>query len=110
MQGLTLQATYTIPVWNTLNVHTTTNVKIVNSIAERMTMINEICKLHSKLDFNTEILINMSRYDYQTKIQKADIIKKVDNNTLKVIRPSGEICLINTNYCMLVYYHRRSLL
>ena len=72
MQGLTLQATYTIPVWNTLNVHTTTNVKIVNSIAERMTMINEICKLHSKLDFNTEILINMSRYDYQTKIQKAD--------------------------------------
>ena len=73
-------------------------------------MINEICKMHSKLDFNTEILIKMSRYDYETKIQKEDIIKKVNGTTLKVLRPSGEICLVNLRYAIIVYYHRRSLL
>ena len=73
-------------------------------------MINEICRLHSKLDFSTEILIKMSRYDYETKIQKEDIIKKADNNTLKVIRPTGEICLVNLKYAIMVYYHRRPLL
>ena len=73
-------------------------------------MINEICKLHSKLDEGTEILIKMTRYDYESKIQKTDKIVKADDTTLKVIRPTGEICLINTNYIMVVYYHRRPFL
>ena len=70
-------------------------------------MIHEICKLHSRLGSDTELLIKMTRYDYECKIRKEDRIMKVDGHTLKVTRPSGEISLINTNYIMVVYYYSR---
>jgi hypothetical protein len=73
-------------------------------------MINEICKLHSQLDFDTEIRIKFARYDYSTAIQKADIIKIVGENcnVLKVIRPDGQIKLINVDQIIIVYKGRRT--
>ena len=73
-------------------------------------MITEICRLHSKLNFDQEIILKMTRYEAETKIVKADILKKVGPTTLKVIKPNGEIRLINTNYVVIAYYGRRSLL
>ena len=75
-------------------------------------MINEICKLHAKLDFDTEIRIKFSRYEYETVINKADIIKITGENddVLKVLKPNGEIRLVNINQIIMVYMGRRSFL
>ena len=73
-------------------------------------MITEICKLHSQLDFDTEIRIKFSRYEYETLIHKADIIKIVGDNVLKVLKPNGEIRLINVDQIIIVYMGRRTLL
>ena len=73
-------------------------------------MITEICKLHAQLDFDNELRIKFARYEYETIIHKADIIKIVSDKTLKVIKPNGEIRLINTDQIIIVYMGRRSLL
>ena len=75
-------------------------------------MIREICKLHSQLDFDKELRIKFSRYEYETVINKSDILKidGKDDNVLKVIRPDGQIKLINVDQIIVVYLGRRSLL
>jgi hypothetical protein len=75
-------------------------------------MIREICKLHSQLDFDNEIRIKFSRYEYETAIHKSDLIKieGEDDNVLKVIKPNGEIRLINSNHIIMAYFTRRTLL
>ncbi len=73
-------------------------------------MIREICKLHSQLDFDNEIRIKFSRYEYETAIHKSDLIKieGEDDNVLKVIKPNGEIRLINVDQIIIVYKGKRS--
>jgi hypothetical protein len=75
-------------------------------------MITEICKLHSQLDFDKELRIKFSRYEYETVINKSDILKieGKDDNVLKVIRPDGQIRLINVDQIIVVYLGRRSLI
>lgn len=75
-------------------------------------MIREICKLHSQLDFDKELRIKFSRYEYETVINKSDILKieGKDDNVLKVIRPDGQIRLINVDQIIVVYLGRRSLI
>jgi hypothetical protein len=75
-------------------------------------MITEICKLHSQLDFDKELRIKFSRYEYETVINKSDILKieGKDDNVLKVIRPDGQIRLINVDQIIVVYFGRRSLI
>ena len=75
-------------------------------------MITEICKLHSQLDFDKELRIKFSRYEYETVINKSDILKieGKDDNVLKVIRPDGQIRLINVDQIIIVYLGRRSLI
>ncbi len=73
-------------------------------------MITEICKLHSQLDFDQEIRIKFTRYDYETVIRKSDIIKTVNDTILKVIRPDGQIKLINVEKIIIVYIGRRPLI
>ena len=76
-------------------------------------MITEICRLHRKLDSETEIVIKLAGDERQTIIHEDDTLQKVDNHTLKVIKPKGtfnpkgEIRLINLEYAMIVYYCRR---
>ena len=71
-------------------------------------MINEICKLHAKLDFDHEILCKMTRYDYETHIRKDDIIIKVNDHILRIVRPSGEVCLLNVDYIVICFVTSRS--
>ena len=73
-------------------------------------MITEICKLHSQLDFDKELRIKFSRYEYETVINKSDILKieGKDDNVLKVIRPDGQIKLINVDKIIIVYKGRRA--
>ena len=73
-------------------------------------MIREICKLHSQLDFDKQILIKFNRFEHETAIQKADILKIVGENcnVLKVIRPDGQIKLINVDQIIIVYKGRRT--
>ena len=75
-------------------------------------MITEICKLHSQLDFDKELRIKFSRYEYETVINKSDILKieGKDDNVLKVLRPDGQIRLINVDQIIVVYLGRRSLI
>ena len=75
-------------------------------------MITEICKLHSQLDIDKELRIKFSRYEYETVINKSDILKieGKDDNVLKVIRPDGQIRLINVDQIIVVYLGRRSLI
>ena len=75
-------------------------------------MITEICKLHSQLDFDKELRIKFSRYEYETVINKSDILKieGKDDNVLKVLRPDGQIRLINVDQIIIVYLGRRSLI
>ena len=75
-------------------------------------MIREICKLHNQLDFDKELRIKFSRYEYETVINKSDILKieGKDDNVLKVIRPDGQIRLINVDQIIVVYLGRRSLI
>lgn len=75
-------------------------------------MINEICKLHSNLTSDNRLLLKMVRYDYEISIFKEDILKKVGNNTLKIIRPgrSDNPFIVNTDYIMVVFVSRRDLL
>ena len=75
-------------------------------------MITEICKLHAKLDFDKELRIKFSRYEYETVINKSDILKieGKDDNVLKVLRPDGQIRLINVDQIIIVYLGRRSLI
>jgi hypothetical protein len=73
-------------------------------------MITQICRLHKKLDQDTEIVIKLATDERQTIIQEEDILEKVNYNTLKVTKPKGEIRLINADYIMIVYYGRRALL
>ena len=75
-------------------------------------MISEICKLHAKLDFDMELRIKFARYEYETAIYKADIIKITGekDNVLKVIRPDGQIKLINVDQIIMVYFTRRTFL
>lgn len=75
-------------------------------------MIREICKLHSQLDFDKELRIKFSRYEYETVINKSDILKieGKDDNVLKVLRPDGQIRLINVDQIIVVYLGRRSLI
>ena len=75
-------------------------------------MITEICKLHSQLDFDKELRIKFSRYEYETVINKSDTLKieGKDDNVLKVIRPDGQIRLINVDQIIVVYLGRRSLI
>ena len=75
-------------------------------------MIREICKLHSQLDFDKELRIKFSRYEYETVINKSDILKieGKDDNVLKVLRPDGQIRLINVDQIIIVYLGRRSLI
>ena len=75
-------------------------------------MIREICKLHSQLDFDKQILIKFNRFEHETAIQKADILKieGTDDDVLKVIKPNGEIRLINSNHIIMAYFTRRTLL
>ncbi len=75
-------------------------------------MIRQICKLHSQLDFDKELRIKFSRYEYETVINKSDILKieGKDDNVLKVIRPDGQIRLINVDQIIVVYLGRRSLI
>jgi hypothetical protein len=75
-------------------------------------MITEICKLHSQLDFDKEPRIKFARYEYETVINKSDILKieGKDDNVLKVIRPDGQIRLINVDQIIVVYLGRRSLI
>ena len=72
-------------------------------------MITEICKLHSQLDFDTEIRIKFARYEYETLIHKSDILKieGENDNVLKVLKPDGEIRLINIDQIIIVYMGRR---
>ena len=75
-------------------------------------MITEICKLHRQLDFDKELRIKFSRYEYETVINKSDILKieGKDDNVLKVLRPDGQIRLINVDQIIVVYLGRRSLI
>ena len=75
-------------------------------------MIREIYKLHSQLDFDKELRIKFSRYEYETVINKSDILKieGKDDNVLKVLRPDGQIRLINVDQIIVVYLGRRSLI
>lgn len=75
-------------------------------------MIREICKLHNQLDFDKELRIKFSRYEYETVINKSDILKieGKDDNVLKVLRPDGQIRLINVDQIIVVYLGRRSLI
>ena len=75
-------------------------------------MIREICKLHNQLDFDKELRIKFSRYEYETVINKSDILKieGKDDNVLKVIRPDGQIRLINVDQIIVVYLGRRRLI
>ena len=75
-------------------------------------MITEICKLHSQLDFDKELRIKFSRYEYETVINKSDVLKieGKDDNVLKVLRPDGQIRLINVDQIIVVYLGRRSLI
>ena len=75
-------------------------------------MINEICKLHSNLTSDNRLLLKMVRYDYEISIFKEDILKKVGNNTLKIINPErrSNPCIVNTDYIMVVFVSRRDLL
>jgi hypothetical protein len=54
----------------------------------------------------------MVRYDYEISIFKEDILKKVGNNTLKIINPErrSNPCIVNTDYIMVVFVSRRDLL
>ena len=75
-------------------------------------MIREICKLHNQLDFDKELRIKFSRYEYETVINKSDILKieGKEDNVLKVLRPDGQIRLINVDQIIVVYLGRRSLI
>ena len=66
-------------------------------------MIHELCKLKTKLTFDTVIICKMNRYDYETTIRKEDIITKVNDHILKIVRPSGEICLLNVDYIVICF-------
>ena len=72
-------------------------------------MIREICKLHRQLDFDQEIRIKFARYEYETLIHKSDILKieGENDNVLKVLKPDGEIRLINIDQIIIVYMGRR---
>ena len=70
-------------------------------------MIDEIYELKKQLDFEHEIILQMVRNDYQSRIQKDDIIKKINDWTLKVIRPNGEICIINVEFVMIAYLSKK---
>lgn len=70
-------------------------------------MIDEIYELKKQLDFEHEIILQMVRPDYQTRIRKDDVLKKVDSWILKVIRPNGEICIINVEYVMIAYIGKK---
>ena len=75
-------------------------------------MIRQICKLHSQLDFDKELRIKFNRFEHETIIHKADTLKIEGENddVLKVIKPSGEIRLINSNHIIMVYFTRRHVL
>lgn len=66
-------------------------------------MINEICKLHSKLDFDHELQCQTIKDDYVTIIMKDNILFKVNDHILRIVRPSGEVCLLNVDYIVTCY-------
>ena len=70
-------------------------------------MIAEINHLKAELDFEHEIILKMVRYDYETHIHKDDIIKPLNDKLLRIIRPSGATCTINTDYVMVAFISRR---
>ncbi len=80
-----------------------TATTVASTVKELMKMINEICKLHTKLTFNKRIVCVMSRYDYETVIKKDDLITKVNDHILKIVRPSGEVCLLNGEYVLVCF-------
>lgn len=66
-------------------------------------MINEICKLHAKLHSNEEILCKLSRCETETTIKKEDTIMKVNDHILRIVRPTGEVRLLNVDYIVICY-------
>ena len=66
-------------------------------------MINEICKLHAKLDFDHELHCSTVKDDHVTIIRKDNIIVKVNDHILRIVRPSGEVCLLNVDYIVTCY-------
>ena len=87
---------------------------IISALTVSMTvrwnkMLNEICRLHRKLDFDHKIKVTMTRTGYESDIYKNDILKIINGNILKVVRPSGEIVLINSRYIVTAYTTKRDL-
>ena len=106
---MTPQVTLTTVLWNTSSVHMIITVLTVNMTARWNKMLNEICKLHRKLDFDHKIKVAMTRSDYETDIYKNDILKIINGNILKVVRPYGGIVLINSRYIVTAYTTKRDL-
>ena len=106
---MTHQVIYTTPIWNTSNVHMIITALTVNTTVRWNKMLNEICRLHRKLDFDHKIKVTMTRTGYESDIYKNDILKIINGNILKVVRPSGEIVLINSRYIVTAYTTKRDL-
>ena len=106
---MTHQVIYTTPIWNISNAHMIINALTANTTVRWNKMLNEICRLHRKLDFDHKIKVTMTRTGYESDIYKNDILKIINGNILKVVRPSGEIVLINSRYIVTAYTTKRDL-
>lgn len=84
-------------------------VLTVNTTVRWNKMLNEICKLHRKLDFDHKIKVVMTRTDYESDIHKQDILKIINGNILKVVRPNGEVVLLNSRYIVSSFTTKRDL-
>ena len=79
------------------------NVKPVTSTVMTgvMIVINQILKFHSELNKGETIKIVSALEDYQTLINRTDMIKR-DGDVLLIFRANGAKVALNTNYVVMV--------
>jgi len=73
-------------------------------------MLTEIKNLHTQINHDQMVRVIMLRSDFETRIDKTDILKVTKSGMLRIVRSNGNITSINPEFIVMVCIIRRDMI